>query len=51
MTFQTVFNTADQRTSPELQVATAPVAVEDLLVALISVGPDGQVYWAHKLQG
>jgi hypothetical protein len=34
---------------PHLAVASAPAAVGDLLVALISVGPDGQVYWAQRL--
>jgi hypothetical protein len=33
---------------PQL-VATTPVATADLLVALISVGPDGQAYWAQRL--
>lgn len=36
-------------TPPEWTVATAPAAVSDLLVALISVGPDQQVYWAQCL--
>ncbi|MBG0569304.1 hypothetical protein [Actinoplanes aureus] len=49
VTFQTVFHQARPETPPEHRVATAPVSVEDMLVALISVGPDGQVYWAHRL--
>ena len=32
-------------------VATAPVAVSDLLLALAFVGPHGQIYWAQRLVG
>ncbi|MEV4761147.1 hypothetical protein AB0J89_00775 [Micromonospora chokoriensis] len=32
-------------------VATAPVGMSDLLLALVYLGPDGQVYWAQRLQG
>ncbi|MEU8265185.1 hypothetical protein AB0C02_31830 [Micromonospora sp. NPDC048999] len=49
VTFQTVLHAARPGTPPEQMVATAPAAVEDLLIALISVGPDGQVYWAQRL--
>ncbi|MFU8852810.1 hypothetical protein ACNAW0_17755 [Micromonospora sp. SL1-18] len=35
----------------ELMVATAPVAMSDLLLALVYMGPDEQVYWAQRLQG
>jgi hypothetical protein len=49
VTFQTVLHPERPGTPPEQMVASAPAAVEDLLVALISVGPDGQVYWAHRL--
>jgi hypothetical protein len=35
----------------ELGVATAPVAVSDLLLALVYLGPDGQVYRAQRLEG
>ncbi|MGN9774663.1 hypothetical protein ACTMS0_02595 [Micromonospora sp. H33] len=31
--------------------ATAPVAISDLLLALVYMGSDGQVYWAQRLQG
>jgi hypothetical protein len=48
-TLQTVLHPARRETRSEHRVATAPAAVEDLLVALISVGPDGQVYWAKRL--
>lgn len=33
------------------RAATAPVAVSDLLLALVYLGSDGQVYWAQRLQG
>ncbi|BCJ48215.1 hypothetical protein GCM10010168_25750 [Actinoplanes ianthinogenes] len=49
VTFQTVLHRAVEGTPPENEVATGPAAVEDLLVALIGVGPDGQVYWAERL--
>ncbi|WP_285558879.1 hypothetical protein [Actinoplanes regularis] len=49
VTFQTVLRAADPETPPGQMVATAPAAVEDLLVALICVGPDGQMYWAQRL--
>ncbi|MET8461553.1 hypothetical protein ABZ422_20095 [Micromonospora zamorensis] len=32
-------------------VPTAPVAISNLLLALVYMGPDGQVYWAQRLQG
>ncbi|MGW3888819.1 hypothetical protein ACWD69_09030 [Micromonospora chokoriensis] len=32
-------------------VATAPVEMSDLLLALVYLGPDGQIYWAQRLQG
>ncbi|MEV0901094.1 hypothetical protein [Actinoplanes sp. NPDC049802] len=49
VTFQTVLHAVETGTPAEQMVATAPVAVPDLLVALICVGPDGQVYWAQRL--
>ncbi|WIM93234.1 hypothetical protein ACTOB_005207 [Actinoplanes oblitus] len=49
VTFQFVLRSARPGTPPEQMVATGPAEVEDLLVALISVGPDGQVYWAQRL--
>uniref|UniRef100_UPI0019084FCC hypothetical protein n=1 Tax=Micromonospora coerulea TaxID=47856 RepID=UPI0019084FCC len=33
------------------RAATAPVAMSDLLLALVYMGSDGQVYWAQRLQG
>jgi len=50
VTFQTVLlHAARPGTPSEQMVPMAPAAVEDLLIALISVGPDGQVYWAQRL--
>ncbi|MCU7725211.1 hypothetical protein ODJ79_15895 [Actinoplanes sp. KI2] len=49
VTFQAVLRRADPQRHPMLPVATAPTPLEDLLVALICVGPDGQVYWAQRL--
>ncbi|MEV6924838.1 hypothetical protein AB0M46_10045 [Dactylosporangium sp. NPDC051485] len=49
VTFQTVLRAGRPGTPPEQMAPTAPAAVEDLLIALISVGPDGQVYWAQRL--
>ncbi|MGW4463197.1 hypothetical protein [Micromonospora sp. NPDC004704] len=49
VTLVVVLHPARRGTPPEQAVATAPVAVTDLLVALINVGPDGQVYWAQRL--
>ena len=49
VTFQTVFRSARPGTPPNPAVATAPAAVTDLMIVLIGVGPDGQVYWAHRL--
>jgi len=42
VTFQFVLHPDDRETP-------GPAAVADLLIALISVGPDGQVYWADRL--
>ncbi len=36
---------------PGRGIPTAPVALSDLLVALVNVGPDGQIYWAQRLLG
>jgi len=35
----------------EQAMPTAPVALADLLIALVNIGPDGQVYWAQRLRG
>jgi len=39
----------DARALPS--VAVAPVAMSDLLLAMVYMGPDGQVYWAQRLHG
>jgi hypothetical protein len=49
VTFSIALHPALEGTPPEQMVATAPAAAEDLLVALICAGPDGQVYWAQRL--
>jgi hypothetical protein len=50
ITFQAVLRAPKPGTPPgEQPTATAPAAADDLLVALISVGPDRQVYWAQRL--
>ncbi|MEV6816598.1 hypothetical protein [Micromonospora sp. NPDC051296] len=49
VTFAIVLRPAHPATPPEQAVASAPAAASDLLIALISVGPDGQVYWAQRL--
>jgi hypothetical protein len=49
VTFAIVLHPARPETPPEQMIASAPAAVTDLLVALINVGPDGQVYWAQRL--
>lgn len=45
VTLQTVLHAP----RPGITAIFAPAAIEDLLVALICVGPDGQVYWAQRL--
>ncbi|MFI6128248.1 hypothetical protein [Micromonospora sp. NPDC051141] len=35
----------------EFPMATAPVTLPDLLLALVYLGPDDQVFWAQRLQG
>jgi hypothetical protein len=49
VSFVFVLHPARPETPPELVVATAPAAVADLLVALVNVGPSGQVHWAQRL--
>jgi hypothetical protein len=48
VTFQTVLRPARPGTPPGSAIATAPAAVGDLMIVLISVGPDGEVHWAHR---
>lgn len=40
-----------EKPDPEVPMATAPVAMSDLLLALVYLGSDGQVYWAQRLRG
>ncbi|WP_326551789.1 hypothetical protein [Micromonospora sp. NBC_01813] len=49
VTYSFVLYPARPETSPEFAVASAPAAVDDLMVALISIGPDRQIYWAERL--
>ncbi|UQU61650.1 hypothetical protein COUCH_21640 [Couchioplanes caeruleus] len=49
MTFAAVLHPADPRARPQEAVMSAPVALADVMLVLIGVGPDGQVYWAHQL--
>ena len=51
LTFVAVFPYVEKPLPPEQAVVTAPIATPDLLVALVSVGPDEQVYWAQRLVG
>ncbi|WP_199180362.1 hypothetical protein [Verrucosispora sp. ts21] len=50
LTFVALFPYVEEP-DPELPRATAPVAMSDLLLALVYMGEDGQVYWAQRLQG
>ncbi len=50
LTFVALFPYVEEP-DPEFPMATAPVATSDLLLALVYMGPDGQVYWAQRLQG
>lgn len=49
VTFSSVLHPTRPETPPEFAVASAPAAVNDLMVALVSVGPARQVYWAERL--
>ena len=49
VTFQFVLHPARAGTSQESAVPTAPANIADLLIALISVAPDGHVYLAERL--
>ncbi|MEV0881680.1 hypothetical protein AB0I85_28055 [Micromonospora echinofusca] len=51
LTFVARFPQLEGPLREEAHVPTAPVAISDLLLALVHVGPDGQVYWAQRLQG
>lgn len=49
VTFQFVLHPPRPAASAANAVATAPADPADLLIALIGVGPRGQVYWAERL--
>ncbi|WP_259275713.1 hypothetical protein [Micromonospora chalcea] len=49
LTFVALFPHRDR--TERTPIATAPVTLPDLLLALVHMGPDGQVYWAQRLQG
>jgi hypothetical protein len=51
LTFVAAFPYVEGARRAVVHVPTAPVAVSDLLLALVYVGPDGQVYWAQRLRG
>lgn len=51
VTFVALFPAVGEPMSPKHAVATAPVSIPDLLVALICIGADRQVYWAQRLHG
>ncbi|WP_174527217.1 hypothetical protein [Micromonospora maritima] len=40
-----------EKNQRDVPIASAPVTLPDLLLALVYMGPDGQVYWASRLQG
>ncbi|GAA4574399.1 hypothetical protein GCM10023176_41380 [Micromonospora coerulea] len=33
------------------EIVVEPVAISDLLLAVVCIGPDGQIFWAHRLHG
>ncbi|WFE30382.1 hypothetical protein O7623_14860 [Solwaraspora sp. WMMD791] len=49
VTYSFVLHPARPDNPPEFAVASAPAAVDDLMVALVSIGPDRQIYWAARL--
>jgi hypothetical protein len=49
VTFQTVLHPAHPETPLENAGPTAPATAADLMIALICVGPESQVYWAQRL--
>ena len=49
LTFVALFPHRDR--TERTPIATAPVALPDLLLAIVHMGPDGQVYWAQRLHG
>ncbi|GAA1626340.1 hypothetical protein [Catellatospora bangladeshensis] len=51
ITFVATFPAQRRETPQPPTYATAPVNRDDLLVALVFIGPDRQVYWAQRLFG
>jgi hypothetical protein len=49
--FVALFPAADDATTPFPYFATAPVSPSNLMMALVFIGPDRQIYWAHRLLG
>lgn len=48
LTFVAIFHS---RQDGEPLPAIGPIALSDMLLALVYMGPDDQVYWAQRLQG
>ncbi|WP_328475020.1 hypothetical protein OHA21_17065 [Actinoplanes sp. NBC_00393] len=51
LTFVAPFPFLEKPPRGAVHVATAPVAMTDLMLAMVYMGADGQVYWAQRLQG
>ncbi|WP_446219475.1 hypothetical protein [Micromonospora sp. IBHARD004] len=53
LTFVATFPPTQEQPQPQRQAAvtTAPVVIPDLLLAMVCIGSDDQIYWAHRLQG
>jgi hypothetical protein len=51
VSFVAVFPSADRRDPNRDLYATAPVDVSHLLVGLVFIGGDDQIYWAQRLHG
>lgn len=51
LTLVALFPAANENVPVQPPVATAPVALSDLLLAMAFVGPDRQIYWAQRLLG
>jgi hypothetical protein len=51
LTFVANFPPNQDQPLPRTAITTAPVGVPDLLLAMVCIGSDDQIYWAHRLQG
>lgn len=51
LTFAGLFVAPDGASPEPLAPALAPVDISDLLVAMVYIGPDREVYWAERLIG